>query len=190
MVRAIVFDCYGVLVGHTFWDMYAMAGGDIQKDEQFIAGMLARANSALISEREFAEAIAAQLGITAGAWLAVTNRMEQPNEALFTYIREALKPNYKIGLLSNANRGSVERRLSAAQRALFDSFIVSGEVGCMKPDREIYQRAADDLDVAFSEMVFIDDLQPYVDAAAHYGITALRYRDLLTLKKQLAKVIS
>jgi FMN phosphatase YigB (HAD superfamily) len=190
MIKAIVFDCYGVLVGHSFWDTYAEAGGDIEKDEEFIHEMLARANSALMSNEEFAHTIAGRIGIPVKKWLEVTSRMERPNEALFKYIAGELKPNYKIGLLSNANAGSVERRLPAEKRALLDAFVVSGEVGHMKPEREIYQKVADDLGVEFGEMVFTDDLQPYVDAAAGYGIHAIRYRDLASFKKQLKRALT
>ena len=122
MIKAIVFDCYGVLVGHGFRDTYRKAGGNIQKDEAFIDAMLARANAALISKEEFAQTIADRIGIGLEAWLQVTAQTEQPNEDLFGYIRAELKPKYKIGLLSNANRGSVERRIPEHERTLFDAF--------------------------------------------------------------------
>lgn len=190
MIKAIVFDCYGVLAGQSFWDTYRAAGGDPVKDREFIHEMLGRANAALISNTDFAAAIADRIGISTEEWLAATVRTQSPNEPLFAYITSVLKPIYKIGLLSNANVGSVERRLSPEQLALFDAFVVSGEVGCMKPDREIFQIVADRLGITFDEMVFVDDLKQFTGAAESYGIRSIQYRDLEDLKHQLERLLA
>ncbi|HSX34654.1 MAG TPA: HAD-IA family hydrolase [Candidatus Saccharimonadales bacterium] len=190
MIKAIVFDCYGVLVGSSFWDIYHAAGGDVRKDEQFIDDMLARANAALISNDDFNRTIAERLHITIEEWADYTQRMQQPNKALLAYMRDELKPQYKIGLLSNANKDSVERRLPAEDLALLDAVIVSGEVGYMKPDPEIFELTAKELDVTFDEMVFIDDLQDYVDAAGTLGIHSIRYTSLEALRPKLAEILT
>jgi FMN phosphatase YigB (HAD superfamily) len=190
MIKAIVFDCYGVLVGQGFWDTYRAAGGDTEKDKQFIHDMLARANAALISSEDFAQTIADQIGISVDDWLATTARTQLPNEPLFEYITTTLKPKYKIGLLSNANVGSVERRIPPEKQAIFDAFVVSGEVGCMKPDREIFQIEADRLGVTFDEMVFVDDLSGFTAAATGYGIKSIQYKDFVSFKTQLEALLT
>ena len=190
MIKAIVFDCYGVLVGSSFWDIYHAAGGDIRKDEKFIDDMLARANAALISNDEFNRTIAKQLHITVEEWADYMQRMQQPNKPLLAYVREELKPHYKIGLLSNANKDSVERCVPAADLAIMDAVIVSGEVGYMKPDPEIFELTAKELGVSYSEMIFIDDLQDYVDAAIALGIHAIRYTSLERLRPKLTEILN
>jgi FMN phosphatase YigB (HAD superfamily) len=189
MIKAIVFDCFGVLVGSSFWDIYRAGGGDTDKDEAFIDEMLGRANAALISGEDFTNAIARRLGISPEAWLTLNARMQQPNEELWAYIQAELKPHYKIAMLSNANRGAAERRVPAEKRALLDTIVVSGEVGCMKPEREIYILTAERLGVAFSEMIFTDDIQEYVDAAESFGIKSIRYRDLVSFRRQLEALL-
>ena len=190
MIRAIVFDCYGVMVGSSFWDIYHAAGGDIRKDQQFVDDMLARANAALISNEDFSRTVAKQLHISVDEWLEYTRRMEQPNKPLLEYIRAELKPHYKIGLLSNANRDSVERRMPADALAMMDAVVVSGEVGYMKPDSEIFELTAKRLDVLPDQMVFIDDLQDYVDAARRLGIPSVRYTSLEALRPKLTEILS
>lgn len=189
MIKAIVFDCYGVLVGCSFWDLYRAAGGDAERDEAFIAEILGRANAALISEDDFARAVAGHLDISVAEWLALTVRLEQPNEELFAYIQSDLRPHYKIGLLSNANKYSVERRIPADKQALLDAMVVSGEVGSVKPQREIFELTAERLSVGFDEMVFIDDLERYVQAAEAYGIRSIQYRDLVSMKRELEALL-
>lgn len=190
MIKAIVFDCYGVLVGSSFWDIYHAAGGDIRKDEHFIDDMLARANGALISNDDFNRTIAKRLRITVGEWADYTQRMQQPNKVLLAYVREELKPHYKIGLLSNANKDSIERRMPAADLAMMDAVIVSGEVGYMKPDPEIFELTAQELGISYDEMVFIDDLEDYVDAAGTLGIHAIHYTSLERLRPRLAEILN
>jgi HAD superfamily hydrolase (TIGR01509 family) len=179
-----------VLVGSSFWDIYHAAGGDIRKDEKFVDDMLARANAALISNDDFNRTIAEKLHITPEEWADYIQRMEQPNKVLLAYVREELKPKYKIGLLSNANKDSVERRMPAEDLAILDAVIVSGEVGFMKPDPEIFELTAQKLGVSYDEMVFIDDLQDYVDAAGTLGIHAIRYTSLERLRPKLAEVLA
>lgn len=185
MIKAIVFDCYGVLVGRSFSDVYEAAGGDARKDSAFIEEMLGKANAGLISPDEFATVVAQKLGITNETWMTINAQIQLPNEQLFEYIRNELKPKYKIAMLSNANKGSVERRIPADKLALFDAVVVSGEVGCMKPDRRIYEITAQRLGVAFSELIFIDDIEEYVAAAETCGIASIRYTDFEAMRTAL-----
>jgi glucose-1-phosphatase len=190
MIKAIVFDCFGVLVGSSFWDIYRAAGGDTEKDAAFIAEVLARANAGLMTSMEFNAAVAAQLGVGLQEWKALAARMEQPNETLFAFIRRELKPRYKLAVLSNANKGSLKRRLPAEKLALFDAIIVSGEVGFLKPQPEIFRLTAERLGVTFDEMVFVDDLERYVAAAGQLGIQAILYQGQADLKKQLSRLLT
>lgn len=51
-----------------------------------------------------------------------------------------------------------------------DVIIHSYEVGSSKPDRRIYEIACEHLDVQSQEMIYLDDVQAYVDAACDIGI--------------------
>ena len=59
----------------------------------------------------------------------------------------------------------------------------------MKPEREIYRLVAERLGVSFGEMVFIDDMQQYINAAVSYGIRSIQYRDLDSMKRQLQELL-
>lgn len=147
VVKAIIFDCYGVLLGQGFWHTYAAAGGDVRADEDFIHKQLHAMNSGDQTSEQFDENMASHLKISLEQWQATKYRQELPNAQLFHYIEDMLKPRYKIGMISNASVGSVERKLSASQLELFDVKVVSAEVGLLKPDCEIYELAAKKLGV-------------------------------------------
>jgi HAD superfamily hydrolase (TIGR01509 family) len=190
MIKAIVFDCFGVLVGSSFRDVYRASGGDPEKDADFIKEILGRASAGLISSAEICRLTAKQLGISVETFSANLRRMEQPNEALLVYIRSVLKPHYKVGMLSNAERGGPQRHLKPDQLAVLDVAVVSGEVGFAKPDPEVFQITADRLGVAFDEMIFVDDLTRYVEPARALGIRSIQYTDFESLKRELSDILS
>jgi len=189
MIKAIVFDCFGVLTGSSFRDVYRESGGDLIKDSAFIEEVKGLANAGLISSRELAERCAEQLGIPVKTFTHNLMCLECPNEPLFDYIESQLRPHYKLGMLSNAEKGGPQRHLTKEQLALFDTIAVSGEIGYIKPDPQAFEIVADRLDVQFNEIVFIDDLMRNVEPAKAMGMTSFQYTDLEDLKRQLATVL-
>ena len=66
-----------------------------------------------------------------------------------------------------------------------DGWLLSGEVGVIKPDPEIYAIACERFDVDPSEAVFIDDRANNVAAAQHFGLPAILFTDPQRLRAQL-----
>jgi len=88
----------------------------------------------------------------------------------------ALKPEYQLGLLSNAWENA---RVLLSERFdfldVFDVSIFSYEAGARKPDPAIYFAILDRMDTAPEEAIFIDDVQENVDGAKAIGMQALRF---------------
>ena len=57
----------------------------------------------------------------------------------------------------------------------FDRFILSHEVGHMKPDRRFYQACVAAAGVPAASCLFIDDLPENVEGARRAGLIGLRY---------------
>ncbi len=189
MVRAIIFDCFGVLVGRGFDETYRSVGGEPNKDHEFIKSMLGRTNLGLISPVEFREEMIHHLGITESDWREALKRAEQPDYDLLDYI-ETLHKTYKIAILSNANKGVVQRKLGEeCLQKCFDAVVISAEVGTVKPDPEIYYHAANQLGVEPNECIFIDDLDGYVRAAESVGMKGILFHSLDQLKTDLLRLL-
>jgi len=189
MIKAIVFDCFGVLVGSGFWDVYDSAGGDSVKDAEFIHDMLTQANLGQINNSEFNHTIAERIGVSVEEYRAVVIRKEQPNQQLLQYIADNLHGTYKIGLLSNANKGVIERKLSPDHLSLFESKVISGEVGILKPDPKIFKLSASQLGVELNEILFIDDLEQYLEGAKKLGIQTAQYVSFEDLRLKLNRLL-
>jgi putative hydrolase of the HAD superfamily len=89
----------------------------------------------------------------------------------------ALRPPYRIGILSNTDISLEERiRDGLGIRNLFDHVVSSAVVGMAKPDHRIYRLAADRLGLPTAECVFIDDAERNVAAAREVGMAGIHFR--------------
>jgi len=190
MIKAVIFDCFGVLVGSGFWNVYRRLGGDPDGDRAFINEMLGQVDSGRISVDELARRVSAHLGVSIETYQRAFSDDEVPHADVFAYIRSELKPRYKIGLVSNVGPGHLERRIPPELLGLFDTVIASGEVGLLKPDPAIFRLAAERLGVAPEEAVFTDDHVPYLPGATAIGMHAILFEGLDDFKRQLALAVS
>ena len=71
--------------------------------------------------------------------------------------------------------------------ALFDDVVVSGEVGAAKPDPRAYEIVAERSGLPLDRLVFVDDRQQNVAAAAELGMDAIVFTDAATLRTELGR---
>lgn len=187
MVKAIIFDCFGVLV-RDGWLPYKEHHFGHDPDLMERARMSNwRVNSNQQTYREFIHEVAQMAGIDD----ATAQREIQdnpPNTELFNMIREQLKPNYKIGLLSNASANWLDDLFEPWQVDLFDATVFSYEISATKPDVRMYEAIAEKLDVELGECVFIDDQERFCAGAEAVGMKAIHYQDNIQLKKTLSNI--
>jgi len=95
---------------------------------------------------------------------------------LVDFIR-TLKPNYKIGIISNAWNGLTNLLDRWEIREVFDVVVGSGDVGVMKPDHRIYQLALEGLGVQPEEAVFVDDFMENITGAHAVGLHGIHFKN-------------
>lgn len=190
MIKAVIFDFFGVLVGDGFTATYISAGGDPIKDRLFVQALLDKVNRGQISTDEFRKEICNHLGITLEQYVKSIKVSDKLNNQLFSYIKN-LKKNYKTAILSNVTKGGLEKRVDLqVLKEHFDTIVASGEVGYIKPEPEIYHLAAKKLGVQPEECIFIDDRQVYVEAAEAVGMKSVWYKDFGQMKKELERLLA
>ena len=86
MIKAIIFDCFGVLAGSGFKEIYRQAGGDLSKDSAFLDNVLATANRGFMSSHDMHQKVADKIGMSYKAWYETVRAGEQPNQELLSYI--------------------------------------------------------------------------------------------------------
>lgn len=188
MIKAVIFDCFGVIYIDANQAAFKllkipnnpeMAKGYRQIMDARCLGYLDRAEA----RRQMAELVGVSLDRWNEAIMQVKGRDPELLELIHTLKRQGLK----IGLLSNAGKNQLQELFTAEEQAeLFDAAVVSGDIGIIKPDPEIYRYIAEQLGVAPEECLFIDDNSSYCEGARMVGMQVIHYRDLEVLLKELA----
>jgi putative hydrolase of the HAD superfamily len=188
MVKAIIFDCFGVLATEAWLPFKAEHfGADSERFEQ-ASEVAVRVNRGLISGDDFIREIAQLSGAKPiEVSRAITGNV--PNEPLFDYLKQ-LKPHYKLGFLSNIGGDRLNQIFNSEHLALFDVIALSFDIGFVKPEREAFEYMAEQLQVKSAECVLIDDQAKNVRGAEAVGMTGILYKDVPTLKKGLQAILA
>lgn len=110
---------------------------------------------------------------------------DELDEELIEWIG-SLRPRYKTGLVSNAFsdiREALEQTWGIAE--VFDTIILSSEVGMVKPDPAIYQEALERLEIQPEEALFIDDFIENIRGARRVGMKAIHFTDPARIREQV-----
>lgn len=184
MIRAVIFDCFGVLCYGGYYFLREQAP---EENKQAVYDCNQAFDGGYLTVEEYLETLAELLGWSPQAVAKSINTRYHRNEAVFSLAR-SLKPDYKIGLLSNIGPGIVSELFTKDDTDnLFDAFIISGEVGLMKPQAEIFELTAQRLGVAVGECLMIDDLEPNVDGARAAGMAGILFENTQQCRQELVQ---
>jgi len=190
MVRAIIFDCFGVVIADGLEAVVVEQEKSDPSFRAFVHEVIGQSNRGATKPAESHRRIGERLGVTPENLQRKIYSGETRNQRVIDLITE-LRKKYKTALLSNVGKDSLRHRFSNDELSgLFDVVVVSGEVGFAKPDREIYHHTADLLKVEPAECVFIDDRQAYVRGAEQAGMRAILYEDFDQMKNALEKILA
>lgn len=188
MIRALIFDCFGVLTNDgwlAFKERYFKPGSD----ESLKATELNRQSDAgFISHEEFVKDLAELAHIEVDEAKRLVDGHVR-NETLFAYIRDELKSQYKIGLLSNAAGNYIGELFEPWQAELFDEMTFSFELGVIKPDHRMYETIATKLGCLPEECVFVDDREGFVNGALEAGMKGIWFRDNQQCRQDLVAIL-
>ena len=98
------------------------------------------------------------------------------DRGLVEFIR-SLRGKVHTGLISNAWSGL--RGFIAKEKIIdiFDTVIISAEVGAIKPSARIYEIALEQAKVGASEAVFVDDVAVNIEACEKVGMKGILFKD-------------
>ncbi len=199
-IKAVIFDLGGVLVRTEFPEVRQQ----LEKQLEFEPGTLDRivwggeewelAQVGRISYDEYWRRIGAALEFSTPQEIADFRREyfsgDRLDDELVDVIKE-LRPHYRIGLLSNApDRLEAWLEEEWGIKHLFDAIVYSAKVGLAKPDQRVFHLVLEQLDVAPSEALFIDDFQRNIDAALTLGMRAIHFTGTKALREELTRYLA
>jgi FMN phosphatase YigB (HAD superfamily) len=190
MYKAILFDFFGVFCAPIATNWFKKAVPDYNEEQlktwqalctQSDLGKLSRANFNVEASRLTGVPVPEIIrGIEAEAFI---------NIPLVIYTRELKSREYRIACLSN---GSHEWTLQVINDhdlgELFNEIVLSGDLGIVKPDPEIYEYTLKKLGISAAEAIFVDDRKVNVEAGKACGIRSLVFTDTPTFIADLETV--
>ena len=106
-------------------------------------------------------------------------------EGMDELIESLFENGYRIYVLSNADINQEKYMEKIPGNRFLSGRVTSAEIGLIKPDRKIYEHLCDKYDLKKEECLFIDDSNLNVFAAKQFGMNAVVYHDIESLKETL-----
>jgi putative hydrolase of the HAD superfamily len=132
------------------------------------------------TREEFERLLAARITRTDGSPVPAAGLLDRmfaaavEVEAMFELFRGLRRTGVRTGLLSNSWGNEYPRHLFAE---MFDTVIISGEVGMRKPEERIFRHALAELGLEPAECAFVDDIEANIAAAEALGMVGVHHRD-------------
>lgn len=185
-IRAIIFDCFGVIYSEGKGYIQALCPPDKQTD---LHDLYTQVDRGFISGADFVARASQLIGIGEVELRQTIDEKYIRNESLFDMVR-AYKNDYKTGLLSNVGDDLIDRLFTPAEKSeLFDAIILSSSVGVTKPSARIYEIAIERLGVSAEECIMIDDIVANVEGAEIVGMHGVLFTSNRALEQELADII-
>ena len=198
MIKAVIFDLGKVIVPFDFSRAYrAMAElcpyspEDIPKRIGSVpTDLLRRFESGQIEPEHFVEQLCGILELRVGypQFCELFSGIFLPETLIPESMLEGLRRHYRLLLLSNTNAIHFPMiRQNYPLLRHFDDFILSYEVGAMKPSPRIYEEAIARAQCAAGECFFTDDIAEYVAGARDAGLDAVQFQSAAQIQSELSK---
>lgn len=188
MIKAVIFDCFGVLASDGWLPFKNKYFGENQELFDKASQINQQSDAGKISYEEFLGKVAKLAGVSKQkARYYIEHNV--PDEKVFDYIAQ-LKSEYKIGMLSNASGYWLDQIFTERQVELFDAISLSYQTGFIKPDPKAYETILNKLGVKPSEAVFIDDQMRYCEGGRAIGLKSILYESFPQLKSELGKILA
>jgi len=194
MVKAIIFDLGRVLVPFDFsrgYDrMAAMCPYPASEIPERLrqTDLVARFEGGEFAPEDFVARMSAILELNGSyqEFCEIWSSVFLPYTLIPESLVESLHHRYRLVLLSNTNAihfSMIRQNYPILNH--FDSYVLSYEVGAMKPSPVIYQEAIKHAGCRPEECFFTDDIPAYIEGARREGIDAVQFENHVQIEREL-----
>lgn len=194
MFKAVIFDLGKVIVPFDIKRGYAALQAHCGFPAEELPGRIAatgivhRFEKGQISPGDFVSQFSDALGLNIEyeRFCELWSSIFLPDPLVPEELLEGLRRKYRLLLLSNTNAihfAMVRENYPILRH--FEDFVLSYEVGAMKPDPRIYEVAIERAGCRPQECFFTDDMEPFVEAARRAGIDAVQFQSARQIQGEL-----
>lgn len=176
MYKAVIFDFFGVFCPDITMEWFKKTVLDWQDKKDAFQSICTRSDYGKLSRNNFNIELAGLAGVSVQSLMDGVEKETVINNSLVEYVNDLKAKGLKVACLSN---GTHEWTLRVIQDhglgELFETVVLSGDLGIVKPDPAIYTHALEELGVEASEAVFVDDRQVNVYAGESCGMKSVLF---------------
>lgn len=197
-ITTVVFDIGNVLAGFD-WQSYLRSFGFPEAANRRLAAATFQGNNwreldrgAKTEEEIYADCrkvvpdLEKELALVWSGRLGIVKEYDYSAE----WIKSLKARGYRVYILSNYGVNTfAEAKRSFSFLKHVDGMVISYEVLHIKPEPEIYEELIRRYDIEPERAVFIDDLQPNVEAAERMGFHAIRFMTKQETEKKLEELL-
>lgn len=187
MIKALVFDCFGVLYWDNVGELY-----DMVEPSEFnaVSDLVNAFDYGYIIKDDFQKQVAELAKVDEATINSIMLDKRRRNEVLIERAKD-LKQSYKIALLTNMGSGTLEDVFTPAEsEQIFDDIIISSDVGMIKPSLDIFELTLERLGVQPEEVIFIDDRPSNTDSAQRTGMNTILFSTNSQFEHELTRIVS
>ncbi|MFW5985634.1 MAG: HAD family hydrolase, partial [Halanaerobiaceae bacterium] len=112
--------------------------------------------------------------------------MLELKEETVKLLEELDQQDYSLYILSNISEGAFNYLKNRYQFLdLFSGAIISGKLGVIKPEAEIYEKLITRFQLKPQKSVFLDDRRDNIEEAKKQGLKTIHFTDISRVRKQL-----
>jgi len=187
-IKAVLFDCFGVLIvsgRQSLLDAHP-------EHHQELHDLGIRADRGFIDHAGYNEEASRIIGLSVDEIEARHLSRNVRNDPAFAWIKELhTSGHYKTALVSNIARDGIDALIPPSERdELFDTVVLSGQIGVTKPSEAIYDVAVERLGVEPFEAVMIDDLLDNIDGAQYAGLRGIVYGNMRQTREDFDLIVA
>lgn len=194
MIKAVLFDLGNVIVPFDFKRAYGrlqpLCNYDVTELPQRLRGtdLISRFETGRIGPREFVQefAVLLDLAVDYDEFCSIWTSVFLPDPLIQESLLANLAARHRLMILSNTN--PIHFHMIQANYPLlrhFHHYVLSYEVGALKPSAEIFEEALKQAGCDAGECFFTDDLAVNVDAAREHGMDAVQFQTAAQLEDEL-----
>ncbi len=203
MIKAVIFDMGGVLVGREWQVIYKKIAKELKTSEENVREisepLLKEWNIGKINEEAFWKEFENKIGkrvdhkFTKDLWFRSYQDYTKDINGSWEILTELKNRGIRLVLISNTIPPHVQAhievgRIDRLKKIGFKIFLWSCEVGVLKPNLRIYEIVLKKLNLLAKACVFVDDKVANSEAAKELGIYGIHFQSPEQLREELIKL--
>lgn len=186
-IKAIIFDCFGVLYTGSLTELASHC--DTPEAAKEVYDSTRAADHGFLSRDDYIVRLMELTHLARQEVISLMGNAQVRSRGVFDYAAELKRRGYKIAVLSNIGRDTIQKLFGPEDYELFDQIVASGDIGITKPHVTAYDRTLEKLHVLPEEAIMIDDAYSNITGAIEAGMHGVVFMSLIEMKKKVEELL-